>query len=329
MDLPMHFSCFIFYIPLLLPFTHAGFGIYNISSQQSFWISPIIVLAAIGTIFAIYYHRENYRKFVGDDSPKKRDTTTGSLIVLAGIYAIVASFAITASLEGFFKALTSTNATIRDPSQLFSLLGSNYDYFATTFLVLTFFSVAIPSYLGTAFFLSYVSERPKDEIKDDLRKLVRRQIKKPEPAGRSENAVETLIAGTRGLFFTFVLSFLQGIFLLFMAISINSPDTLPTPQIFSFFVLWLFLLEIIDTIWIMVTFLIRTSGFKEHFKVPPPYEWVLLNTLMMVYLLTYLVYPVSVTWNIYLVLLIVFAARTLVDFRVAPAGATHLLMVII
>ena len=121
------FVFFVFYIPLLLPFTH---DIYNLSTQQSFWISSIIVLAAIGTIFAVYYHRENYRKFVGDDLPKKRDTTTGSLLVLAGIYAIVASFAITASLEGFFKALTSTNATIRDPSQLFSLLGSNYDYFS-------------------------------------------------------------------------------------------------------------------------------------------------------------------------------------------------------
>jgi hypothetical protein len=289
----MFFVFFVFYIVPFLPFILAQLKIYTLNSQQSFWLSSTVVLVGIGTIFAVYHCRKYYRKSVEDDLPKKRETTTGSLVVLAGIYAIVASFAITASLEGFFKALTSTNTTIRDPTQLISLLGSNYNYFTTTFLVLTFFSVAITSYLGTAFFLSYVGERPKEEIKSDL-----------------------LTAGTKGLFFTFVLSFLHGTFLLFMAVSINSPESLSTPEIFSIFVLWLFLLELTDTIWIMVTMLVRTSGFKNPFQVPPPYEWVLLDTLMMIFLLAYFLYPTTITWDAYLALLIVFVARTLADFRV-------------
>jgi hypothetical protein len=103
-----------------------------------------------------------------------------------------------------------------------------------------------------------------------------------------------------------------------MAISINSSETHPlsTPEIFSRFVLWLFLLQIIDTIWIMITILVRTSGFKRPSYPQPPYEWVLLNTLMMIFLLVYFLYPITITWDVYLALLGVFFARTLADLRV-------------
>jgi hypothetical protein len=177
------------------------------------------------------------------------------------------------------------------------------------------------SYLGTTFALSHEADRPEKEIKSDLQEFPRIGLRKGSKAatdGTSGKTLEAVIAGTRGLFFTFTLSFVQGTFLFFMAISINSSETHPlsTPEPFSRFVLWLFLVQIIDTIWIMVTILVRTSGFKRPSYPPPPYEWVLLNTLMMIFLLGYFLYPITITWDVYLALLGVFFARTLADLRV-------------
>jgi CDP-diglyceride synthetase len=103
---------------------------------------------------------------IKEDELHRRETTS-SLIVLSGIYAIIASLAITEILGAYSEALAFTKAPIRFPVDLIVLLTSNaqeYNYFTTTFLVLTFFSLASTSYLGTTFFLSRVGERPREEI---------------------------------------------------------------------------------------------------------------------------------------------------------------------
>jgi hypothetical protein len=207
----MFFIFFIFYALVLLPPLIAPY----LKIQPTFLPSSIVVVVGIATIFVVYQQR----KSDADKSLPKRDTT-GSLFVLAGIYAIVASFAITEALAVYSEALAFTDATIRSPMDLITLLGTNYNYFTTTFLVLTFFSMAGTSYLGTTFFLSHEADRPENEIKSDLQKFPRIGLKRKgsEAAamdGTSGKTLEAVIAGTRGLFFTFILSFVQGTFLFY------------------------------------------------------------------------------------------------------------------
>lgn len=298
------FIFFIFYFLVLLPPLIAPY----LNSQPSILPSSIVVVCGIAIIFVVY----QLRKSIKDTSPPKRETT-GSLCTGRNLRNS-SQLCNNRSNSSIFRSSNFTNAVIRSPIELFALL-TNYNYFSTFFLVLTFFSMAGTSYLGTTFFLSHIAEQQKEKVESDLQALPR-LYKRKEPEKPYGPRTTAIIAGTRGLFFTFILSFLQGTFLLLMAISINSSETLSTPEIFSRFVLWLFLLEIIDTIWIMLTILVRTSGFKNSSSLPPPYEWVLLNTLMMVFLLVYFLYPITITWDVYIALSIVFLARTLADFRV-------------
>ena len=254
------FSFFPFYILTpLLPFLFT----------QAIWIPVIIVLSGFSmTLF--------YKGGAWSSKPGTKELSS-SVVVLSAIYGIIGGLAITTAIGAYSASIQSLDAEIRTPLDVILLLSHNTKFFSDTVLLLGFFTVALPTYLGSTFFLSHQFDT-KEQNK-----------------------------GVKDLFLTFILSFLQSVFLYFMSTSIGS---------FNQFALWLFLLQIVNSIWSIWQLFSRSSIFKKNYRPPPPREWVPLDVLLVLFLLVYFIYQIEVSWIDYVLLLVVLSVRTLFDFQV-------------
>lgn len=138
-------------------------------------------------------------------------------------------------------------------------------------LLTSFFLVAIPFYHGATVFLS---SRAAELIHE------RKQ---------------------RQIFFYFIMLFTEATFLFLMGISVTSVEQ---------FVIWLFVLMIVDLGWTLVAYLIIRDE-----ALPP--EWIHLDFLTIVFLLIFVFLYPSAVWFSPFTLFIVLLFRTLIDYRVA------------
>jgi hypothetical protein len=230
-----------------------------------------------------------------------------SLIVLSAIYAIVAGFAITATLSNYAEALTLIKTPMKTPLYLLSFLYSEQNYFHNTVLMFGFFLVASTCYLGATFFLSYDVDPSK--IPD---------LPKDTPSQQDEQRTD------RVRFYTFIISFLQAVFLFLM----SRKEAMSSIDLF---VTWLFLLYFFNFVWSIIYLFISHAlklqhKLKNNTNLPlqvilpkAPLQWIPLNALTMLFLLVYVVYPhpVNSDWSTYISLLIVLFGSTLSDFYIA------------
>jgi hypothetical protein len=250
-----------------------------IPSYPFFW-SILIVLAGFGAACGWYQQELTKRERKPPQDLTKREVG-GSLIVLSGIYAIVAGFAITAALGNYADALTMGKSPIKTPLDLLFFLCSDQNYFHNTVLLFGFFLVASTSYLGATFFLSYdVGSAP--------------------------------LQTERVRFFTFIISFLQAAFLFLM----SRKEAMSSIDIF---VIWLFLLYFFNFVW-SILYLVTSVALGLESNVPAaPRQWIPLNGLTMAFLLLYVLYPhlVNSDWSTYTSLLIVLFGSTMSDYYIA------------
>ena len=93
-------------------------------------------------------------------------------------------------------------------------------------------------------------------------------------------------------------------------------QSIKSPEFFNQFVLWLFLFQAVDSIWVMIVFFSSSQWFKRYHTAPPPREWIPLNVWTMLFLLVFFEYPLKAGWEPYAELLAVLIVRTIADFRV-------------
>ena len=175
-----------------------------------------------------------YKRGASSSKPPTKELSS-SIVVLSAIYGIIGGLAITTAIGAYSATIQSLDAEIRTPLDVALLLSHNTKFYFDTVLLLGFFTVALPTYLGSTFFLSHQFDT------------------------KEENN------GIKVLFLTFILSFLQSVFLYFMSTSIES---------FNQFVLWLFLLQIVNSIWSIWQLFTRSHVFRKQYRPPPPREWV-------------------------------------------------------
>jgi len=217
-----------------------------------------------------------YKRGASSSKPPTKELSS-SVVVLSAIYGIIGGLAITTAIGAYSATIQSLDAEIRTPLDVALLLSHNTKFYFDTVLLLGFFTVALPTYLGSTFFLSHQFDT------------------------KEENN------GIKVLFLTFILSFLQSVFLYFMSTSIES---------FNQFVLWLFLLQIVNSIWSIWQLFTRSHVFRKQYRPPPPREWVPIDVLLILFLSIYFIYQIELTWNDYVYLLVVLFVRTIFDFRV-------------
>ena len=232
--------------------------------------SFIAVLAGFTIAVAFYKHGS-------PSSRPSRKRLSSSVVVLSAIYGIIGGLAITTAIDTYSDTLHNVDLKIRTPMDLALLLSSDTKFYNDTILLLGFFAVALPTYLGSTFFLSHEFDTKKQN------------------------------KGIKALFLTFILSFFQSIFLYFMSTSIGN---------FYEFVLWLFLLQIVNSVWSIWQLVSKSGKFRNDYRPPPPREWVPLDILLVLFLLVYFIYQIEVSWIDYVFLLIVLSVRTTIDFQV-------------
>jgi hypothetical protein len=210
---------------------------------------------------------------------KKEKKEKGSLKVKAVGSSLIVLSAIYAIVAGFAitEALSNYANALSSPH-----------YFHNTALLFAFFLVASSCYLGATFFLSYDADPnmeidPKDEENRD-----------------------------RLRFITFIISFLQAVFLFLMSRAMASIDL---------FVTWLILLYFFNFVWSII-YLPLSHYLKLKNRLPlkeilpkAPLQWIPLNFMTMLFLLVYVAYPhpVNSDWSMVFVLF----GSTLSDYYIA------------
>jgi hypothetical protein len=270
---------FIFYvltpiIPSILGLVVPGSLIPTISSYPS----VVIVLIGFGLAYVLSKQGQS------SDETNAEQKLSSTFVVLSAIYGIVGGLAITTAIAAYIDTLEIVDAKIATPLDLFSLLSYNDVYFTNTILLLSFFAVALPTYLGSTYFLSR-------EFKPQQENVVCITPQQKE--------------GDKILFSTFILSFVQSIFLYFMSTSVTD---------FSRFIVWLFLLQFINSTWAIWQLIHRSKNLV--YKPPPPREWIPLDVLTVLFLSVYFLYSMNLTWKDSIYLLVVVSGRALVDLRV-------------
>ena len=257
------------WFPSFLPF-------YVLTPLLPFFFDETVLGSFITVLAGFTMARVFYKRGSWSSKPGWK-TLSSSVVVLSAIYGIIGGLAITTAIDNYSVALQDTHQKIRTPIDLALLISDDSIFYSATILLLGFFVVALPTYLGSTFFLSHEFDTEKQN------------------------------KGIKILFLTFILSFLQSIFLYFMSTSISS---------FNEFVLWLFLLQIVNSIWSIWQLVSKSRKFRNDYRPPPPREWVPLDILLVLFLLVYFIYQIEVSWIDYVFLLVVLSVRTLFDFRV-------------
>lgn len=119
----------------------------------------------------------------GESSSRpKRKTLNSSIVVLSAIYGIIGGLAVTTAMDEYSNTLLTMDFGIKTPLDLALLISHNTKFHSDSVLLLGFFAVALPTYVGSTFFLSREFDTKKQK-----------------------NGINTL-------FLTFIFSFLQSIF---------------------------------------------------------------------------------------------------------------------